>query len=239
MKTEWSDGCRDSRLRRAARRPEGHAVGPRVSCYAAERMDEVYVELLAEAGGPRLRASIRALDAGGVESFEADWQPLLRRFGARDAEWPWRSELEELRAAGGHVPGNEQLWEMAQLVGEDDALHALVSLSYPVEARLPPAGGLVYVERLAVAPWNRAEVKPDRRVLGCGMVLLRHVVTRSLALDLAGRVGLHSLDDPNTHAFYERVGMVGVAEDLLEEGKLRYYELDERRAEAFLSRTGS
>lgn len=196
------------------------------------------LDLVTEQGLRPVQAFVRAADLVAVRSFEAEWQPLLRQGGGLDAEWPWSQELSELQAADGRAPEPDQQWEIQQLVDVDGVVHGLVSIKHPVVSRLSPGHWLVYVERLSVAPWNRAEAKPNRRVLGCGLALLLHAVSRSLELGHEGRLGLHSLEDSNTHRFYQRLGLVSLGEDLLEEGMLRYYELDESGAVALLSRMG-
>lgn len=196
-------------------------------------------ELVREEDRARTRVRIRAADPNAADVFEREWAPLLREQGAQDAEWSWRTELSECEAAGG-VADSGQAWEILQLVGEDGVLHGLFSLKHPVRSRLGEPTNtnlLLYVERMAVAPWNRVDVKPGRRALGCGMAMLRYAVERSTELGFGGRVGLHSLNDPHTHAFYERAGMRHVGDDVMEEGELRYYELDEEAAEALLART--
>jgi len=77
---------------------------------------------------------------------------------------------------------------------------------------LSPGLSVVYLELLAVAPWNRVERKPHRELI-CGRAMVAHVVRRSIATGFEGRVGLHSLADPHTHAAYRKYGMTNCGSD--------------------------
>jgi hypothetical protein len=80
---------------------------------------------------------------------------------------------------------------------------------------------LVYVEYLAVAPWNRQSIQSPRRFSGCGSALLEFAVLRSDELGYDGRVGLHSL--PGSRTFYARLGFIDLGADQAE-GDLHYFE---------------
>ena len=80
---------------------------------------------------------------------------------------------------------------------------------------------IVYVEYLAVAPWNREPIQSPRRFSGCGRSLIKFAVQRSGALGYDGRVGLHSL--PGSRSFYAGVGFVDLGADEAE-GGLHYFE---------------
>lgn len=125
---------------------------------------------------------------------------------------------------------------MYQLVDATGRLHAVSSLCLRFPARLEPKLTLVYVERLAVAPWNRAARKPTRELLGCGAAFIDHAISRSLEVGCKGRIGLHSLNDPHTEGFYRRrcrMTDLGVDPD---EENLRYFEFSEEGAAAFRAR---
>lgn len=98
----------------------------------------------------------------------------------------------------------------------------------------------MYLDRLFVAPWNRAARKPNREVL-CGPTVMKHVIERSIAAGFDGRVGLHSLEDPRTHRVYEGWGMTPCGRDPDARGDdgqpELYFEFSVDRAREFLTRT--
>ncbi len=141
---------------------------------------------------------------------------------AQDALWDWDVEL--LEAIG------RQDMQLVALV-EGSRLHALMLLRYGAESRLNPGGRLVYVELLAVAPWNRP---PQRELGGCGSVLVEHAVRESIISGWDGRLGLHSLDSGDTLDFYERtLAMTKMNRDP-EVDDLFYFEYDPDAAQHFL-----
>ncbi len=81
---------------------------------------------------------------------------------------------------------------------------------------------LLYLEYLAVAPWNRPDVGRPRRFSGCGFSLLKFAAERSQALGYGGVLGLHAL--PGSHPFYSGAGMKDFGPDPQEDG-LHYFEL--------------
>jgi hypothetical protein len=90
-------------------------------------------------------------------------------------------------------------------------------------ARLDRRAGksIIYVEYLAVAPWNRPTIESPRRFSGCGRAMIRFAVQRSDDLGREGRIGLHSL--PRSRSFYAGLGFVDLGPDEAE-GGLHYFE---------------
>lgn len=66
---------------------------------------------------------------------------------------------------------------------------------------------LVYVEWIAVAPWNRPSLTDKPKYRRTGSILLHRAATRSYELGFKYRVGLHSVQDPETEGFYRKCGM--------------------------------
>lgn len=99
-------------------------------------------------------------------------------------------------------------------------------------SRLPGKGTLplIYLEFLATAPWNRAEVVQIPQLAGVGTVLLRAAVEASLDLGFKGRIGLHSL--PGAEAWYDRRGLSSLGLDAKK--RMKYYEFTESQAAAFI-----
>ncbi|MGH7138251.1 MAG: hypothetical protein ACREHD_21065 [Pirellulales bacterium] len=103
-------------------------------------------------------------------------------------------------------------------------------------ARLDPDRGKpgVYVKYIESAPWNLAQLNPAPRYGAIGTRLIEAAVRLSVDENFRGRVGLHSLPNPDTQSFYERCGMVclGVDPDV---EHLPYYEMTRERATLFLT----
>jgi hypothetical protein len=119
-------------------------------------------------------------------------------------------------------------------------LHALCSLRRGRISELASDSLVMYLELLAAAPWNRVERKPKRELL-CGRAMMVHVIQRSIAAGFGGRVGLHSLEDPHTHAAYRRYGMIECGRDpevCGDDGQPElYFEFSVDDALRFLTRT--
>jgi hypothetical protein len=80
---------------------------------------------------------------------------------------------------------------------------------------------IVYVSRLATAPWNRADVQTPVEFRAVGGTLMRFAQLRSEELGYGGLVGVHSL--PAAEAFYRKLNMADCDLDRDCEN-LRYFE---------------
>jgi hypothetical protein len=201
-----------------------------------------------EAGGS-VSAWIVPLDATHVSAFETEWMPELRAMGQHDVGWDWRGELN--RSA------NVSEFELYALVAAGSGpaaiasrlrnrppnrqrLHAMSSLRRGRVSELAADSLVMYLELLAAAPWNRVERKPKRELL-CGRAMMVHAIQRSIAAGFEGRIGLHSLEDPHTHAAYRRYGMTECGRDLEvcgDDGQPElYFEFSVDDAMRFLTRT--
>jgi len=201
-----------------------------------------------EAGGSA-SAWIVPLDATHVGAFETEWVPQLRAMKQHDAGWDWGGELNkslddrdfELYAlvAAGSVPAAivSRLWKRPS---RRQRLHAMCSLRRGRASELAAGSLVMYLELLAAAPWNRVERKPKRELL-CGRAMMVHAIERSIAAGFEGRVGLHSLEDPHTHAAYRRYGMTECGRDpeaCGDDGQPElYFEFSVDDAMRFLTRT--
>jgi hypothetical protein len=86
---------------------------------------------------------------------------------------------------------------------------------------------VVYVDYLAVAPWNRKVVQHPQRFKNLGTVMLGAAVATSISTGLDGRCGLHSL--PQSEGFYRRIGMSDLGIDPAY-ASLRYFEFSAQAA---------
>lgn len=87
---------------------------------------------------------------------------------------------------------------------------------------------LVYVDFVATAPWNRAELQQPPRFRGVGQVFMLVAIEASRAVGFKGRIGLHSL--PKAEDFYEkRCGFTRLGPDSSHQN-LTYFEMTESQA---------
>jgi hypothetical protein len=147
----------------------------------------------------------------------AKWKGILAAIKAEDADWDWTAIVRESRInQRKRIDRHEYLVLRCQ--GEVQGL-SILEIRHHVSPRT--GDPLVYVEYVAVAPWNRLEIQNARRYSGCGRVLLLFATERSVALGFGGIVGLHSL--PGAQAFYRGMGFKDLGPDPQEAG-LHYFE---------------
>jgi len=95
--------------------------------------------------------------------------------------------------------------------------------------------GLVYIDFLEAAPWNRPEHVQSPSYRGVGSVLIATAIQLSLDEGFKGRIGLHSL--PQSEDFYRKiVRMNDLGADTSYPGliPLRYFEFTSAEAQAFI-----
>lgn len=147
-----------------------------------------------------------------LTDVEEIWQPaltLLQRWGdprhrQESAHWDWRAKLR--RSAR-----NRQQRSFAIVFR--DVTQGLMIVDVSRTARLEPdlGLGLVYVDYVEVAPWNRPGWIPHRLFQSVGTHFLSIAVDLSFQLGFAGRIGLHSL--PQADGFYRRHQMTDLGPD--------------------------
>ena len=154
-------------------------------------------------------------------SHEA-WEEIQTQYGAPDAHWNWAEKRASILEAS---------QRMYALVARDsvEALMCLDLSAYSM-IRKKPVTNIVYVDYLAVAPWNRAAIQQRPRFKGLGKIMLGVAVSISLEEEMDGRCGLHSL--PQSEGFYTRVGMKDTG--LLDKHHLKYFEFEPEAARIFL-----
>ena len=112
-----------------------------------------------------------------------------------------------------------------------DVTQGLMIVDTSRTARLEPDRdkGLVYVDYVEVAPWNRSGWQPHRVFHSVGTVLLRTAIQVSLNRGFDGRIGLHSL--PQADSFYRQQGMTNLGADA-DYQDLCYFEISVKEAHA-------
>lgn len=111
----------------------------------------------------------------------------------------------------------------------EGALHAY----FPKQSLVNKGHKLVYVDFVAVAPWNRPKAAGSKRYGGIGTALIRTVIKHSHEQGYEGCIALHSL--PQAESYYEGLGMEehgldGTYHDL------RYFEMENSVASEHLMR---
>ena len=179
------------------------------------------------------------IDEKNIEDFERTWRPAFANqlpddtsavervaAGAEDAKWDWKRLAEVL--------GNPLLFTMyaVECAGQTQGLSLVrkggAFSQHPDHER----ADLVYIERIATAPWNRPKFTDKPLYKGVGQLLVAAAVDLSFDEELGGRIGLHSL--PGAETFYrDVVGMTDLGADIKYYG-LQYFELSNAQAAKFL-----
>lgn len=177
------------------------------------------------------------------ELIEGDLCDDITQEHLRSWEMHWRPEMVKLSRRRG-CPAEDGLWDWRRLASwarlQNDVSLFAISLANRAQGfmicyqskviHLPGANILpvVYVDRLASAPWNR----PPRIFPyygGVGRVLIAAAIELSFRAGQSGRIGLHSL--PEAERFYEssiQMNRIGPDPNY---NRLIYFELSETRAQ--------
>jgi hypothetical protein len=134
--------------------------------------------------------TIMPIDTEIATSVLLLWADLITEMGEEDAKWTWESILglrSDVPASSTFV--SDVALERVAIV-HDGIVHGILVTSLPERPpRLSRCSQLVFVEYVAVAPWNRG---PTRLFKAIGPSLLELAVLRSLASGRGGCIGLHS-----------------------------------------------
>ena len=180
------------------------------------------------------------IDEKNLQDFEREWRPMfvnqlpndastVERVAAdaEDAKWDWRRLAE--------IGSNPLLFGMYAVECASRTQGLMLVRKGGAFSRHPDheRADLIYIERLASAPWNRPGFSDTPLYKGVGQLLLAAGVNLSLDEELGGRIGLHSL--PGAETFYRDViGMTDLGADTKHHG-LQYFELSDAQAAKFLA----
>lgn len=153
---------------------------------------------------------------------EDAFRDLLGQVGVPDEHWDWRR-----KCAFSAVTSRQ-----AYAVLNGEHVEAVMLLRFGLNSRVDASLPLIYVDFVAVAPWNRAVIQNPERFRSMGTLMLGVAVEISRMLGFEGRCGLHSLVP--SEGFYRRIGMQDFGIDADHYG-LRYFEFDAHSAVAFAS----
>lgn len=147
------------------------------------------------------------------DDFENLWRGMLLELNEEDAFWSWAMKKR--------LSNNDARFE-AYAIEYEGLTQGLMWLETQWHRSWPnPIHGLVYVEALTSAPWNRQNLEDPPYLKGVGSALLLFARQRSVSLGYQGRVGLHSL--PEAEESYQRQNMPDYEQDPDKED-LRYFE---------------
>lgn len=191
------------------------------------------ITLLDQRSGERCDADIIVLTRDlAAKGIDGQWWRLegplqARRQDEGDHHWVWRKLVGEHR--------NQLAWHFIACQTPGGAIQGAAGYRIDYRSFLVPGTGSVYVDRLAVAPRNRAWLVKEPLYRGIGVELLLRVVCHSYILGLGGRVSLVSLPSERTRQFYDRRGFTRVSEDA--DGMIEY-ELEADKAQRWLQQAG-
>jgi GNAT superfamily N-acetyltransferase len=170
------------------------------------------------AGADLVEAEVMPLDATTHLPALASWKAALVERGEEDAAWDWSVFVADMARSG---KARRARYE-AYVIVRDGQVQAAMMIETRVHRSRTTKAPLVYVEYVAVAPWNRRAVQDRPRFAGCGVAIITMAIERSRTLGYGGRIGPHSL--PRARGFYERMGLTDLGNDPREAG-LHYFEL--------------
>lgn len=190
------------------------------------------------------------LDAAHFDFIDAQWAPLLQRqydlailhffqlpsaeqtpekwietqgnHGVQDQHWDWRTKSMIASKS------NRRIFSLLNASEVEAALMLLFGKNSREPGSPQP---IVYVDYVAVAPWNRREIQHPQRFRRLGTVMLGVAVQTSIRNGHDGRCGLHSL--PQAEGFYRKIGMTDFGIDSTY-SSLRYFEFSARAAQDFV-----
>lgn len=169
----------------------------------------------------RDRATLAFGSLPGKKRREDAWQEKQRIYGAPDSHWDWAEKSQQMGS----------MHRMLALA-DGDIVEAIMRLDVSKPSRLVTTSytQIVYVEYLAVGPWNRPPIQSPPRFKGLGKLMLGVAVAVSSSEGMNGRCGLHSLIQ--SEGFYRRAGMQDLGIDPAED--MTYFEFSPDGAKKFL-----
>lgn len=150
---------------------------------------------------------------------------FIKRVGEQnihDYFWDWE---EIIKSPDGY--SLETFYLTANCDGKE--VQGILHAYFPEPSKIAAGCNIVYIDRLAVAPWNRQTLGDNKLFKGVGSRLVIAVCNYSKQRGLEGCLGLHAL--PAAEPFYRNFKMIDLGIDVSHEG-LRYFELDKLQAGA-------
>ena len=174
---------------------------------------QIEVPLIRGSSGATVIGLLVTLTEKHLDNYETFWKARLQEAEAADKYFDWEWKQRVLVSSGeveGYAIEHEQMTQGLMMI------RTRGRRSFFDESRR-----IVYVSRLATAPWNRADLQTPVEFRAVGGTFMRFAQLRSEELGYGGLVGVHSL--PEAEAFYRKLKMADC--DLDEDYEnLRYFE---------------
>jgi hypothetical protein len=171
------------------------------------------VQLIRGEGGQSVPAQLVSMTERHLDDYEFSWKPGFKRAKVENTltDWDWKQRVFVARgAAEGYAIECENMTQGLMI------LRVKGWRSYFDSDRR-----IVYVSRLATAPWNRVDIQRPVAFKLVGSTLLKFAAFHSQYLGYGGLVGVHSL--PEAEMFYQKLEMADCGLDKAFEN-LRYFE---------------
>lgn len=168
---------------------------------------------------------VKAKSIADADERMSAYNNALASAGAPDGHWNWRNKMNSAGSEGACA---------AFFVGFENSVEAIMEcrlLHFAREASQVSQPS-IYVNHVAVAPWNRHQIQNPRHIAKLGDLMMATAVSLSLEEGFGGRVGLHSL--AQAEGFYQRCGMSDLGPDE-QYSRLRYFEFTDAQAAAFIA----
>lgn len=145
----------------------------------------------------------------------------------QDSHWEWDTKWRVME---------QDLSKVFFAIECDEAAQALMIVdnsAYSCRHSDNAGSNLIYVEYVAVAPWNRRALVDTPQYARLGKTLIGTAISLSIEEEFDGWIGLHSL--PQSTDFYRNgCGMTDFGPDDDKQG-MNYFEMTELQAETFLT----
>ena len=174
-----------------------------------------------------------SIEPHNIDDFVDKWLPIfnssrnrLKRQGIiiEDAHWDWNYKV----AIRQGILAYEQF--VIEVESETQGMMIINTTNYT--SRIEKSKPLVYIEYLAVAPWNRKIIVSNPKYKLVGSLLFFQAIGESIDKGFEGRIGLHSL--PGAVDWYIYLGLTEF--ELDESKKMKYFELKKEIAVNLLSK---
>lgn len=192
----------------------------------AEGLDSAHLDFMEGNWAPAIQrqynlAILQFFQLPPADQTPEKWIEVSGKLDVQDHHWKWRAKCSI-------APGTRR--RVFSLLNKSEVEAAMVLLSGNTSRDASGALPILYVDFVAVAPWNRKAFQSPLRFRHLGTVMLGAAVELSRMLGHDGRCGLHSL--PQSEGFYRRIGMRDHGPDAAK-SSLRYFEFDAAAARRF------
>lgn len=170
---------------------------------------------------------IDGISQSDVSQAQEAWRPFLKKSSVEHAHWDWNQKYQHVLEA----PLAYRMFGL-EVAGEIQGLMLVLMTGKFCQIGIQKGKLLMYVDYLATAPWNSADLIDEPRYAGVGKVLIRAAIQLSMEEGLNGCIGLHAL--PKAESYYrDTCKMTDLGPDKSYQG-LRYFETTPEQSTAFM-----